>query len=87
MMPPWRARSPAGQEPAPQSREPDRPAPDQAGASVEVHRDRDQVDRGKGEFDVWRAKRYDRVTHVLTAEAADELAHKIQSDYDPAAQP
>jgi hypothetical protein len=32
--------------------------------------------------DVWRAKRYNQVTHILTADTADELADKVQSDYE-----
>ena len=32
--------------------------------------------------DVWRAKRYHQVTHVLTADSADELGDAIKRDYD-----
>jgi hypothetical protein len=32
--------------------------------------------------DVWRAKRYQDVTHVLTADSADELGDTIKRDYD-----
>ena len=31
--------------------------------------------------DVWRAKRYRGVTHVLTADTADELGQQISADY------
>jgi len=31
--------------------------------------------------DVWRAKRYGDVTHVLTADTAEELGDKIKADY------
>lgn len=32
--------------------------------------------------DVWRAKRYGDVTHVLTADSADELGEAITRDYE-----
>ena len=32
--------------------------------------------------DVWRAKRYNDVTRVLTADSADELGEAIKADYD-----
>jgi hypothetical protein len=32
--------------------------------------------------DVWRAKRFGEVTHVITADSADELGEQIKRDYD-----
>jgi hypothetical protein len=32
--------------------------------------------------DVWRAKRYNDVTRVLTADSADELSNAIKGDYE-----
>lgn len=32
--------------------------------------------------EVWRAKRYRDVMHVITADTADELADAIKRDYD-----
>ncbi len=37
--------------------------------------------------DVWRAKRHHNVTHVITADSAEELAGKIMADYDAAMLP
>ena len=37
--------------------------------------------------DVWRAKRYHNVSHVITADSADELADAITADYDQAMRP
>ncbi len=31
---------------------------------------------------VWRAKRYHQVTHVITADSADELGEALKRDYD-----
>ncbi len=31
---------------------------------------------------VWRAKRYSQVTHVITADSADDLGAQIKADYD-----
>jgi hypothetical protein len=37
--------------------------------------------------DVWRAKRYHNVTHVITADTADELGDAIKRDDDAVTRP
>jgi hypothetical protein len=37
--------------------------------------------------DVWRAKRYNDITKVITAGSADELADAIKRDYDSVVRP
>jgi hypothetical protein len=37
--------------------------------------------------DIWRAKRYNQVTHVITADSADELGDMIKADYDAVMRP
>jgi len=37
--------------------------------------------------DVWRAKRYNHVTKVITADSADELGEAIRRDYEAMVRP